>query len=70
MYKTLHQRDSTARLYLPRNREGMGLLSVEDCVAQSRLGLHNYVKTSEEPRGEGGGGDSPISKGADARRIF
>ena len=32
MYKALHPRDSVERLYLPREKGGRGLISVEDCI--------------------------------------
>ena len=48
MNRALHPRDSIARLYLPRDEGGRGLISVEDCVEQAILGLANYVSASEE----------------------
>jgi len=33
---------------VPRKDEGIGLISVEDCVIQASLSLESYVQSSEE----------------------
>ena len=48
MYRSLHPRDSVARLYLPRKEGGRGLVEIEDCVQLAILGLENYVQDSKE----------------------
>ena len=48
MYNALHPRDSVARLYLPRKEGGRGLMSAEDCVELTILGLENYIQKSNE----------------------
>ena len=48
MYRELHLRDSTDRLYLTRKEGGRGLISIEDCVDIAELSLKEYVMKSEE----------------------
>lgn len=48
MNRALHPRDSVARLYLPRQIGGRGLISVKDCSDQAKLGLMKYIQNSQE----------------------
>ena len=48
MYKALHPRASTNRLYAPRKEGGKGLLSIEDCVNIENRALGQYLKKSED----------------------
>ena len=48
MYNALHSRDNVARLYLPREIGGRGLISIEDCVDQASIGLANCIAESNE----------------------
>ncbi|XP_068704584.1 uncharacterized protein [Montipora foliosa] len=44
----LYPRDCIARIYVPRKHSGRGLISVEDCINQTRASLETYVQSSEE----------------------
>lgn len=44
----LHPRDSVERLYVTRKEGGRGLISVENCVNQTRISLERYVRSTEE----------------------
>ena len=43
MHKALHPRDSVCRLYLPRKKDGRGLIAVEDCIDFAKFGLEKYI---------------------------
>ena len=44
----LHPRDCVVRLYVARKEGGRGLISVKDCVNQTRISLERYVRSTEE----------------------
>ena len=44
----LHPRSNVDRLYLPRNKGGRGLISVEECVESESRSLQEYVSRSTE----------------------
>ena len=44
----LHPHDCVLRLKVPRKDGGRGLISVEDCVNQTRISLERYVRSTEE----------------------
>ena len=46
--KALHPRDDIDRLYVPRKEKGRGLVSIEDYIDASLLGLENYIKKRKE----------------------
>ena len=48
IYGALHPKSDVDRLYIPRKKEGRGLISVEDCVELAIRGLEVYVHGSEE----------------------
>ena len=48
MNKELHPRSDVARIYVPRNKEGRGLISCESCMRREESNLSWYVRNSEE----------------------
>lgn len=48
MYNAFHPRESVARVYLPRNGGGPGLIAVEDSVELSKASLATHVSESIE----------------------
>ena len=48
IYGALHPKSAVDRLYIPRNKGGRGLISIEDCVELAIRGLEVYVHGSEE----------------------
>ena len=48
MYVGLHPRSNVEQLYLPRNEECRGLISIEDCVNGERKNLAPYALKSNE----------------------
>ena len=48
MHQVLNPRSDVARIYLFRKKGRTGLISVEDTVKLSILGLERYILTSEE----------------------
>ena len=46
--KELHPRSDVARIYVPREKGGRGLISCESCVRREENNLSWYVKNSEE----------------------
>ena len=48
MHKVLHPKSNVDRLYISRNEGGRGLLSVEDTIETSKIGLERYVQESKE----------------------
>ena len=48
MNKELHPRTDVARIYVPRNKGGRGLISCESCVRREENSLIWYVRNSEE----------------------
>ena len=49
MYKCFSMKDDINRLYVPCQRGGRGLLSVEDVMYHEQLSLAKYLATTEEP---------------------
>ena len=49
MHGSLHPRADVDRLYLPRDKSGRGLLSVEDSINKEQNALAFYVHNTEEP---------------------
>ena len=47
MYQALHPRSNVDRLYLPRNEEGKGLISLEECVNAEKRSLGQHLKMNE-----------------------
>ena len=50
--RALHPRADVHRLYLPRDKGGRGLMSVEDCVRLEEVSLSDYVKRMEKASAE------------------
>ena len=48
MHKAFHPKDDVDRLYVGRNDDGRGLISIEECVENAVLGLREYVEKSQE----------------------
>ena len=48
MNKELHPRSDVARIYVPRKKEGRGLISCESCVRREENSLSWHVRNSEE----------------------
>ena len=48
MHRALHPQADVDRLYLPRNKGGRGMISVEDCVEIEIESLKVYVEASNE----------------------
>ncbi|XP_068222045.1 uncharacterized protein [Palaemon carinicauda] len=48
IYKALHPRANTDRLYITRKEGGRGLLSIEDCVNIESRALGQHLETSED----------------------
>ena len=48
IYGTLHPKSDVDRLYIPRKKEGRGLIVIEDCVELAIRGLEVHVHGSEE----------------------
>ena len=48
MNKELHPRRDVARMYVPRKKGGIDLISCESCVRREESNLSWYVRTSEE----------------------
>ena len=48
MNKELHPRSYVARIYVPREKGGRGLISCESCVRTEENNLSWYVRNSEE----------------------
>ena len=48
IYRALHPRANTDRLYIKRDDGGRGLISVEDCVAIESYRLNEYLEGSQE----------------------
>ena len=48
MHKALHPKSNVDRLYISRNEGDRGLLSVEDTIETSKIGLERYVQESKE----------------------
>ena len=48
MHKAFHPRDDVDRLYVGRKDGGRGLISIEECVENSVLGLRECVENSSE----------------------
>jgi len=49
MYKCFSMKDDIDRLYVPRQRGGRGLLSVEYILQHEQLSLAKYLASKEEP---------------------
>ena len=49
IYKSLHLRSDIDRIYVPRKKEGRGLISLEDLVLIEKTSLAEYVNNSQEP---------------------
>ena len=67
MYKPLHPRSDIDRLYVPREKGGRGLRSLEDLVLIEKTLLAEYTNNSQEPtlqklKSEGIGQDSVCTK--------
>lgn len=48
VYKALHPKSNTARLYLPRKIGGRGLVSIEECIESEKRSLDDYIRKSDE----------------------
>ena len=48
MHKALHPKSNVDRLYISRNEGGRGLISVEDTIETSKIGLERHVQESKE----------------------
>ena len=48
MHKAFHPKDDVDRLYVGRNDDGRGLISIEECVENFVLDLREYVEKSQE----------------------
>ena len=48
MNKELHPRSDVARIYVPREKGGRGLISCESCVRREENNLSWYVRNNEE----------------------
>ena len=48
MHGMLHPRANVARLYLPRDEGGRGLISAEECIRIEEHGLSDYVKMKDK----------------------
>ena len=48
MNKELHPRSDVARIYVPREKGGRGLISFESCVGREEINLSWYVRNSNE----------------------
>ena len=48
MHKALHPKSNVDRLYISQNEGGRGLLSVEDTIEKSKIGLERYIQESKE----------------------
>ena len=48
IYGALHPKSDVARLYIPRKKGGIGLISIADCVELAIRGLEVHVHGSEE----------------------
>ena len=48
MNKELHPRSDVARIYVPREKRGRGLINCESCVGREENNLSWYVRNSEE----------------------
>ena len=57
LYNAFHPRESVARVYLPRNGGGPGLIAVEDSVELSKASLAKYVSESIERMLSAAGGN-------------
>lgn len=49
IYRALHPRDSTARIYVKRKEGGRGLLSIEECIGNEEKALSKYLRESDDP---------------------
>ena len=47
MNKELHPRSDVARIYVPREKGGRGLISFESCVGREEINLSWYVRNSD-----------------------
>ena len=57
IYGALRPKPDVDTLYIPREKGGGGLISIEDCVELAMRGLGVYVHGSEERLIEAAGGD-------------
>ena len=48
MHKALHPKSNVDRLYISRNEGGRGLISIEDTIETSKIGLERHVQESKE----------------------
>ena len=48
MHDCLHTRSNVARLYLPRNQGGRGLIGIDECVKRKSKSLYGYTRHSTE----------------------
>ena len=48
MHKALYPKSNVDRLYISRNEGGRGLISVEDTIETSKIGLERHVQESKE----------------------
>ena len=48
MHKALHPKSNVDRLYISRNEGGRGLISVEDTIETSKIGLERHIQESKE----------------------
>ena len=48
MYRALHPRADTDRLYMKREKGGRGMISIEDCIEMETHNMKEYLEKSEE----------------------